>query len=148
MRGIGIMTFVFFIQGNECIHSPFMQQLVCSIVVTSGISTKTAELEIRIQFSRFCKRYDSGDAIVSGCLNYTQIQRKIAFQFVVIDGKNVLRIAIIPSLMIAIPAPPSIRVGKPARTVAVVYTIFNTVTYLFSVTASTGIHTGSITGDT
>jgi len=84
---------------------------------------------------------------VATCLEEAQEDGQITFEILVINGKNVFRVAVEVRAMVAVPAEAGVRIGKVTRTVTIEDALPATGTLFASPTGTARQDTGAIAGN-
>lgn len=147
-RIITILTLFGLVASIKSDHSadvPKLEQAIDRHGIVGGIATERVNFPVRMQLFELSQSKNAGDAVVAASLKEAKEDGQIAFEILVIDRKNVLRVAIEVIAMVAVPAEAGVRIGKMARTVAIEDTLPATGTLFASPTGTPGQDAGAIT---
>ena len=143
-----IPLFTSFVESDNGVYAPVIQKTIERQSVMSAVAAKGRDVELGVQCAELSQRNDTGNTVMSAGLNHTQKDGQITFEIGVIDGKNILRMAVEIAAVVAVPAKPRIRIGKVARTVTFIDTLFFTGTLFTARGRASRKDTGAIAGNT
>ncbi len=144
IRRIFKIALVGLIQGDKRLDVALIEVLVQGIVVMGAVPMEAAD-DIRvIEQLGLLKSEDGRNAVMPGSLYQPEVEWEFTFQDRVMDGNDVLRMAVKPALMVAVPAEAGVGVGEPALTVAVVYALLPAFADLDAVAGAAGVDAGAV----
>jgi hypothetical protein len=78
------VAIVLFIQGNDRIDIPFVQEFVSSVIVAGTVGNKCIHRKVCVDVPELGEGYNSGDAVMSLGINNTQEKWQVKFLLTVV----------------------------------------------------------------